>query len=252
MISMNLDRIIAVRNNKTVFRDGDRVIKVFDNDFTKADVLNEALNQALVEETGLHIPAILEVSRIDGRWAIVSEYIKGKNLAQLIADDSGKWLDVMAALHCEVASKSVPALPKLNDKLHRKICASLLPATARYDIHNRLDAMPKHTSLCHGDFNPSNITVTPDGTPYILDWSHASCGDPASDAAMTCLMFMCDGQNETASRYLRLYCEKSGTDAEHIKSWFPIMAAAASVSGMPEKRDFYNRIATESEPDVEK
>ena len=59
MISMNLDRIIAVRNNKTVFRDGDRVIKVFDNDFTKADVLNEALNQALVEETGLHIPAIL-------------------------------------------------------------------------------------------------------------------------------------------------------------------------------------------------
>ena len=109
---MNLDRIIAVRNNKTVFRDGDRVIKVFDNDFTKADVLNEALNQALVEETGLHIPAILEVSRIDGRWAIVSEYIKGKNLAQLIADDSGKWLDVMAALHCEVASKSVPALPE--------------------------------------------------------------------------------------------------------------------------------------------
>ena len=158
----------------------------------------------------------------------------------------------MAALHCEVASKSVPALPKLNDKLHRKICDSLLPATTRYDIHNRLDAMPKHASLCHGDFNPSNITVTPDGTPYILDWSHASCGDPASDAAMTCLMFMCDGQNETAGRYLRLYCEKSGTDAEHIKSWFPIMAAAASVSGMPEKRDFYNRIATESEPDVEK
>lgn len=249
---MNLDRIIAVRNNKTVFRDGDRVIKVFDNDFTKADILNEALNQALVEETGLHIPAILEVSMIDGRWAIVSEYIKGKNLAQLIADDSEKWLDVMAALHCEVASKSVPTLPKLNDKLHRKICASLLPATARYDIHNRLDAMPKHSALCHGDFNPSNITVAPNGTPYILDWSHASYGDPAADAAMTCLMFMCDGQNETAGKYLSLYCEKSGTDAEYIKSWFPIMAAAASVSGMPEKREFYNRIATELEPDVEK
>lgn len=53
---MNLDRIIAVRNNKTVFRDGARVIKVFDSDFTKAEILSEALNQALVEETGLHIP----------------------------------------------------------------------------------------------------------------------------------------------------------------------------------------------------
>ena len=249
---MNLDKIIAVRNNKTVFRDGDRVIKVFDNDFTKADILNEALNQALVEETGLHIPAILEVSQIDGRWAIVSEYIKGKNMAQLITNDPDKWLDVMAALHCSVGAKSVPALPKLNDKLHRKICASSLPATARYDIHNRLDAMPKHPSLFHGDFNPSNITVTSDGTPYILDWSHASYGDPAADAAMTCLMFMCDGQKQLSDRYLALYCEKSGTAEDYIKSWFPIMAAAASVSGMPEKREFYNSVAMALEPDVEK
>lgn len=248
---MNLDRIIAVRNNKTVFRDGDRVIKVFDNDFTKAEILNEALNQSLVEETGLHIPAILEVSMISGRWAIVSEYIKGKNLTQLIAEDSEKWIDTMVSLHRSVASKAVPTLPKLNDKLHRKICASALPATVRYDIHNRLDAMPKHASLCHGDFNPSNITISPDGTPYILDWSHASHGDPASDAAMTYLMFLCDGQKEIADRYLALYCEKCGTEVELIKRWIPIMAAAASVSGMPEKRDFYNNIATAYEPDAE-
>ena len=26
---MNLDRVIAVRNNKTIYRDGDRCIKVF-------------------------------------------------------------------------------------------------------------------------------------------------------------------------------------------------------------------------------
>lgn len=249
--SMNLDRIIAVRNNKTVFRDGDRVIKVFDNDFTKAEILNEALNQSLVEETGLHIPSVLEVSTIDGRWAIVSEYIKGKNLTQLILEDSEKWLEIMVTLHRSVALKAVPALPKLNDKLHRKICASVLPATVRYDIHNRLDAMPKHASLCHGDFNPSNITVTPDGTPYILDWSHASHGDPASDAAMTHLMFLCDGQKELADRYLELYCEKSGTEAEHIKRWIPIMAAAASASGIPEKREFYISIATALESDVE-
>ena len=234
---MNLDRIIAVRNNKTVFRDGDRVIKVFDNDFTKADVLNEALNQALVEETGLHIPAILEVSRIDGRWAIVSEYIKGKNLAQLIADDSGKWLDVMAALHCEVASKSVPALPKLNDKLHRKICASLLPATARYDIHNRLDAMPKHASLCHGDFNPSNITITPDGTPYILDWSHATQGNASADAARTYLLFALKDKT-VADKYLDLFCKKSDTAKQYVQQWLPIVAASQLVKHRPEEEDF--------------
>ena len=52
---MNLDRIIAVRNNKTVYRDGVHAIKAFDSSFSKADILNEALNQARVEDTGLNI-----------------------------------------------------------------------------------------------------------------------------------------------------------------------------------------------------
>ena len=43
---MNLDRIIAVRNAKTVYRDGDKCIKVFDETYSKADVLHEPLNQA--------------------------------------------------------------------------------------------------------------------------------------------------------------------------------------------------------------
>lgn len=43
---MKLDRVIAVRTNKTIYRDGDRAIKVFNEDYSKADILNEALNQA--------------------------------------------------------------------------------------------------------------------------------------------------------------------------------------------------------------
>ena len=84
---MKLDRVIAVRNNKTIFRDGDRCIKVFNKEYSKADVLNEALNQARIEETGLNIPKVLEGTMIDGKWAIVSEFIKGKTLAQLMAED---------------------------------------------------------------------------------------------------------------------------------------------------------------------
>ena len=71
---MKLDRIIAVRNRKTIYRDGDRCLKVFDEGFSKADVLNEALNQARVEETGLNIPRVSEVTKTDGKWTIVSDY----------------------------------------------------------------------------------------------------------------------------------------------------------------------------------
>ena len=68
---MKLDRVIAVRNDKTIYRDGEKCVKVFNTDYSKADVLNEALNQARIEETGLNIPKILEVTMIDGKWAIV-------------------------------------------------------------------------------------------------------------------------------------------------------------------------------------
>ena len=66
---MNLDRVIAVRNTKTVYRDGNRCIKVFDDHYSKADVLNEALNLARIEETDLHVPALLEVCTTARCWA---------------------------------------------------------------------------------------------------------------------------------------------------------------------------------------
>jgi len=35
---MKLDRVLAVRNNKTIYRDGDDCIKVFAADYAKDDV----------------------------------------------------------------------------------------------------------------------------------------------------------------------------------------------------------------------
>ena len=39
---MKLENVIAVRASKTVYRDNDHAIKLFDEDFSKADILNEA------------------------------------------------------------------------------------------------------------------------------------------------------------------------------------------------------------------
>ena len=80
---MKFDNIIATRSQKTVYRDGDRCIKVFAKEYSKADVLNEALNQARIEETGLNIPKILEVTMVDGKWSIITEYIEVKPLLSL-------------------------------------------------------------------------------------------------------------------------------------------------------------------------
>ena len=50
---MKLEKIIAVRNNKTIYRDGEKVIKLFDESFSKSNILNEALNQAQSQDLDL-------------------------------------------------------------------------------------------------------------------------------------------------------------------------------------------------------
>jgi len=238
---MTMERIIAVRNNKTIFRDGSKCIKVFNEDYSKADVLNEALNQARVEETGLHIPGILEVTMTDGKWAIVSEYIKGKTLEQLMAENPDKkeeYIELLVNVQLEVQSKTCPMLGKLKDKMNRKIAQSDLNATTRYDLHTRLEGMPKHNKLCHGDFNPSNVIITEDGTPYVLDWSHATQGNASADAARTYLLFWLKGDIEGARMYLDMFCEKSNTARQYVQKWMPIVAASQSVKGNAKEREF--------------
>ena len=238
---MKLDRVIAVRNNKTIYRDGDVCVKVFNDDYSKADVLNEALNQARIEETGLNIPKVLEVTMVDGKWAIVSEYIKGKTLAQLMAEDEDKkseYLELLVDLQLEVQSKTSPLLNKLKDKMNRKIAQSDLEATTKYDLHTRLEGMPKHNKVCHGDFNPSNIIIAEDGTAYILDWSHATQGNASADAARTYLLFWLSGDINGAKEYLELFCKKSNTAMQYVQKWMPIVAASQSVKGNEKEREF--------------
>ena len=237
---MTLDRVIAVRTAKTVYRDGDLCVKVFNEDFSKADVLNEALNQARIEETGLNIPKIHEVTKIDGKWAIVSDYIEGKTLQQMMDDDPDKkdeYLNQFVDLQLTVLSKTCPLLNKLKDKMNQKISMAELDATTRYDLHTRLNGMPKHNKVCHGDFNPSNIIIAKDGTPYIIDWSHATQGNGAADAARTYLLFWLKGDTETAKQYLDLFCKKSDTAKQYVQKWMPIVAASQSVKGNEAERE---------------
>ena len=238
---MKLDNVIAVRKAKKVYRDGDKCIKVFDKDYSKADVLNEALNQARIEETGLNIPKVLEVTTIDGKWAIVSEFIEGVTLAELMEKNPNKldeYLNVLVDVQLEIQSKTCPLLNKLKDKMNRKISEADLDATTRYELHSRLEGMPKHNKVCHGDINHSNIIVTNDGKYYIIDWSHATQGNASADAARTYLLFCLKENEEIAKKYLEIFCNKSDTAKQYVEKWLPIVAASQSVKGNEDERQF--------------
>ncbi len=238
---MKVDKILAERKNKKIFRSGNHVVKEFDKDFAKSDILNEALNQARVEETGLRIPQLIEVRKIDGNWAIVFEYVEGKTLASMMEEDREnleKYMEKFVEIQMEIHSKRSPLLNKLKDKMNRKISQTDLDATTRYELHTRLEGMPKHNKVCHGDFNPSNIIISPEGNYYVLDWSHATQGNASADAARTYLLFSLKGDKEAAEMYMDMFCKKSDTAKQYVQQWLPIVAASQSVKGNENEREF--------------
>ncbi len=240
---MKLDNIIAKRSKKTIYKEDNNVIKVFSEDYSKADILNEALNLARVEETGLSIPNVLEVTKVEGKWAIVSEYAQGKTMRELMEENPQKveeYIEMFVDVQLGIHEKKSPLLNKLKDKMQRKISESGLDATIRYELHTRLESMPKHTKLLHGDFTPSNVVIKADGTAFILDWAHATQGNAGADAARTYLMFCLDGKEKIANLYLDIFCKKTDTARQYVQKWLPIVAASQLVKGKENERELLN------------
>ena len=243
---MNLENVIAERKNKVIYRDGDKCVKVFNHSFSKADILNEALNHARVEDCGLNVPKLLEVTTIDGKWAIVTEFIEGETLSHLMRDnpdDVKKYLEMMVDTQLLIHTKKSPLLSRLKDKMNRKILTADLDPVTRYELLIRLEGLPTHDKLCHGDLCPSNIILTPKGELYVIDWAHATQGNASADAARSFLTFHLRGEANLADRYLDLFCEKSDIEKSYVQKWMPIVAASQSVKGNLEERAFLLRWA---------
>ncbi len=236
---------IAKRPNKAVYRDGDLCYKVFAADYKKSDIFNEALNQTRVEETGLFIPKVHEVKKLDdGRLAIVMDYVEGKSLATLIEENPAKRLEYVTRLidiQLSMHSLTSPELNKQRAKFDRKIDLSGLDATTRYELHVRLGGMPKHNKLCHGDFNPSNVIITNDDRACVIDWSHATVGNASADTARTYLLFKLAGDDKTAEDYMTLFCKKSDTARQYVDQWLPIVAASQMAKGKPHEREMLGK-----------
>lgn len=154
-------------------------------------------------------------------------------------DKMDEYMEQFVDLQLEIHSKTAPLLGKLKDKLNRQINSlkDVVDATTRYELLTRLDSMPKHHKVCHGDFNPSNVIVGEDGSLYVVDWAHATQGNASADAAMTYLLFALKDQ-KLADKYMDLFCRKSDTAKQYVQQWLPIVAAAQLTKKHTMEQDF--------------
>ena len=235
MILSNSKVELVRRNNKVVYQDGNRLIKVFNEQKPGSDVFNEALNDARVAEAGGRVPRVLEVSQIkdgewEGSWALALKFVPGETLEDVIQEDKANlegYMEQFVQLQIDIQTADAPFLNRQKDKLRRMInsCKSIDP-TVRYDLQMRLDGLKGGTKVCHGDFVASNIIIPNDGSdPFVCDWAHVTAGVPEVDAAQTYLLLQVK-HPERAKLYLDLYSRMSDTPKQLILHWVPVVAAA--------------------------
>ena len=130
----------------------------------------------------------------------------------------------------------------LRERITEGIEASGLPEADRQAARERLASLPDGAALCHGDFHPGNVLMTPRG-PVVIDWDSAGRGDPLGDVACTSrlmrtaslppwapgyahLLLKCLRRlmhRSYLNRYLRL---QAGTQ-EQVEAWQVLLAMAA-------------------------
>ena len=213
--------------------------KLFHKSYSPYQVYREAMLQCKAAEAGINVPKIHGVIEVDDRLAILSDYIEGDTVAELMEEfpaKKDKYLSLLADTQLDLLSRTAQDVRKLSYCIEQDIGAlTQLDEVKRYELTTLLASMPDHDKLCHGNFGPENVIIDGMDKVFILDWDAAAKGNAGADMAKTYLKFTLTS-SEDAEKYIRLLCEKSGYDRQYIYEWVPLMAASClNEKGFSEK-----------------
>ena len=237
---MNLDRIIAVRNNKTIYRDGNCTVKVFEKCCPQPEIYREAYIQTLVHSLGINVPKVVQVTEINGKTAIVSEYIRGRSLADLMVDYPEKceeFSELIADSQHEISQKKA-SIRLLKEYITDSLNKADIDKRELNLLNTTLRSFTQKDELIHGELIPQNVVITRDGTPYIIDWEYAAQGDVCYGHAATCISLLADGNNQAVRYYLDKVYDKYSIASEDIVKWLPFASVTLSMGYFGNKRQF--------------
>ena len=225
---MNLDRVIAVRNSKTVYQDGDTCIKVFTGRVAAADVLREAANQAAARDAGLPVPEVLAAERVPDGWAIASRFIYGRTLSDRVRrhpEERDSAIRTLAQVRTQIHASKLNGLESLKSRVSRLIARAPLAEDAKAELIARTSRMPDGASPCHGDLMLSNVIECADDGFAVVDWARACRGRAAADDAVTLLLL----EMEEGAEMANVYRSRLDSDPREIAQWTPLVAASRTM-----------------------
>ena len=228
-------------------------LKLFVPGFPPSLIDQEVEGTKAANAAGIPSPQLRNVIVVDGRRGLVLERLTGHSILTLLGREPARvahYAGIFAELQSRMHDCHAPGLASRREGLARRIARAGVVARVKGDALAVLERLPDGDSLCHCDFHPDNVLMTPQG-PSIIDWSFAARGTPASDAARTALLLrIADAppgsfrvawvEREVRDRFyrawLKRYRELQPDAADAMWSWLLPVAVARLADDIPEER----------------
>lgn len=153
---------------------------------------NEITATKIAYDSGLPVPKVFSgLIEVNEKEGIIFERIDGPSMTEYLDNHPEKveaYARSAAVLHTQVHSKVRSELSSLLEILTWSIQqADSLETKDKNVVLDILNDLPDGNRLCHNDFYPNNIIVSPRG-PVIIDWAIGTKGNPDADFTRTWLI----------------------------------------------------------------
>ena len=232
-----------------VWKEGS-ILKLFTHGFPASLIDQEVGGTRAANAAGIPSPQLKDAIMVDGRRGLVLERLTGRSMLFLLGREPMRvahYAGLFAELQARMHDCHAPGLTSRREDLARRIARAGVVARVKGDALATLERLPDGDRLCHCDFHPDNVLMTPQG-PSVIDWSFAARGTSASDAARTALLLrIADAppgafrvawvERETKNRFyrawLKRYRELQPDAADAMWSWMLPVAVARLADGIP-------------------
>jgi aminoglycoside phosphotransferase (APT) family kinase protein len=188
---------------------------------------------------GLPVPASHGVVTIDGRSGVVMERIEGTTLRAVLEVEPGEPELLALAmrfidLQLEINLTELEGLPDLVTRLGQELPQSGLPDPLIDELTELLGQLDDgRRGVCHFDFHPNNVLVSPDGW-IVIDWLTVAAGPPMADLART-LVLRGDGAVPPMYEFMQAVrrhgLAKRQVDEATCDAWVRVVAGARLAEG---------------------
>jgi aminoglycoside phosphotransferase (APT) family kinase protein len=256
-----LGQPIAQGRTAEIFSWGEgKVLKLFRTGIPRGACDHEFSISKAVQQSGVPAPIAFEQIEVESRPGIVYERVEGHTMLRELSahperlHEMAQW---MADLHAHIHQLKAEGLPRARDRFAWTLQQAPLHDAQKAAIAQHVAGLADDDKVCHGDFHPDNIVLTPAGL-RVIDWNNATAGHPLADVAWTSLILRMGAAPPGSEAEIapliqaRLafheayLARRLGAHRDELSAWMlPIMVARLA-DNIPEEREQLLRMIDEA------